>query len=315
MAQVLRAANLVRELETNDFRVLKGIELGMRRYDVVPLEQISFFARIDKDETQFRIDRLHKRGILQRNSEVGYVGYQLISESYDVLAFHSLVNKNILVGVGDPIARGKESDVFFGKTPNDQDVAVKIHRIGQNSFRSVRKLRSYVQNRHHTSWLYISRLSAEKEFEALTRLDSLKLGTPQAFGQNRHIVVMSLIEGQRLNTITELQNPKQMMDAILSQVEHIFMETQMIHCDLSEFNIIITPQDQIILIDWPQWESAFHPNVHTLLTRDLQNIEIFFHKHYDLTFNVDELVANLIENRKEPKKFPKPKFAPKTSDD
>ncbi len=78
-SQVLRAANLVRELEVNDFKALKGIELGMRRFEAVPIEQISFYARFDKDETQYRIDKLHKAGILQRFSDRGYTGYVLIS--------------------------------------------------------------------------------------------------------------------------------------------------------------------------------------------------------------------------------------------
>ena len=131
-SQVLRAANLVRELEVNDFKALKGIELGMRRFEAVPIEQISFYARLDKDETQYRIDKLHKAGILQRFSDRGYTGYVLISESYNVLALHTLVKQDILGFVGDPIARGKESDIFFARTPEERDVAIKIHRVGQN---------------------------------------------------------------------------------------------------------------------------------------------------------------------------------------
>ena len=85
----------------------------------------------DKDETQYRIDKLHKAGILQRFSDRGYTGYVLISESYDVLALHTLVKQDILGFVGDPIARGKESDIFFARTPEERDVAIKIHRVGQ----------------------------------------------------------------------------------------------------------------------------------------------------------------------------------------
>src|SRR6056297_1180696 len=135
MSQVFRATNLVRELEPEDFRVLQAIELGMRRYKYVPLEQVSFYARYNRDETQYRLDELHKLGILQRNSQLGYVGYQLISESYDVLALHTLAKKDVLKSVGKALARGKESDVFYALTPEDKEVALKIHRVGQTSFR------------------------------------------------------------------------------------------------------------------------------------------------------------------------------------
>ena len=113
MSQIFRAANFVRQIEPKEYQILKGIELGMRRFEYVPIDQIRFYARVDKSEAQYILDKLHKQGILQRNSQLGYVGYQLISESYDILALHDLVRKNIIQSVGDPIGRGKESDVFY----------------------------------------------------------------------------------------------------------------------------------------------------------------------------------------------------------
>ena len=130
MKQIFRAANYVRTLDNIDFRILKGIELGMRRFEFVPVEQIKFYARVPQDEAQFRLDNLHKNGLLQRNSLVGYIGYQLISESYDILALHTLVEKDIIISIGDPIGRGKESDVFYTKRPDNTQVCIKIHRIG-----------------------------------------------------------------------------------------------------------------------------------------------------------------------------------------
>ena len=287
MTQVFRAANLVRELPSEDIRVLKGIELGMRRYQFVPLEQVSFYARFPRDETQYRLDRLHKMGILQRSSELGYVGYQLISESYDVLALNALVQKDILAAVGDPIGRGKESDVYFGKLVTGEDVAIKIHRIGQNSFRKVRKLRSYIQKRRHISWLYVSRLSAESEYEALTKIQDLQIGTPRPIAQNRHMVVMSLINGEELHNLTQLESPTEILDEILRQVKLLF-ENGVIHCDLSEFNILLTPEEKILIIDFPQWEASDHPNAFSYLGRDLWNLLQFFKKNYNVVFDLDQ---------------------------
>jgi len=278
----------------------------MRRYEAVPLEQISFYARLDKDETQFRIDKLHRAGILQRYSDLGYTGYVLISESYDILALHALVSKDELIAIGDPIARGKESDVFFGKIPSGEEVAVKIHRVGQNSFRKVRQLRSYVENRHHTSWLYIDRLSAEKEFEALQKLDLIKIGTPRAIAQNRHVVVMELVKGTRLADLHSLEDPKAILDDILNKLEPMFCEAEIIHCDLSEFNILMTPDKQITIIDFPQWEPATHPNALSYLSRDLNNLNNFFAKQFDIVFDVDELIEKWISFvQQKHKKIPK----------
>ncbi|TFH31083.1 MAG: serine/threonine protein phosphatase [Promethearchaeota archaeon] len=293
MAQVFRAANLARELEYEDIRVLMGIELGMRRFQFVPMDQISFFARVNKSETEFRLNKLHKLGILQRNSQLGYVGYQLISESYDVLAFHTLVRQNVIVAVGDVLGRGKESDVYFAQLPTGEECALKIHRIGQTSFRKIRKLRNYIQGRRHISWLYVSRLSAESEFAALQNIDALNLHTPKPLGQNRHMVVMSLIDGIEISLIPHLEDPQVILYKILEQVEVLFLQGKIIHCDLGEFNILITESAEVRIIDWPQWESADHPNALSYLARDLTNINDYFQKNYHIGFDLDKMLDRL----------------------
>lgn len=294
MAQVFRAAELVRELEPQDVRVLTGIELGMRRFEFVPMDQISYYARLPKSETEYRLNKLHKSGILQRNSQLGYVGYQLISESYDVLALHTLTQQDVITAVGDLIGRGKESDVYIAKLPSGEECALKIHRIGQTSFRQIRKLRNYIKKRRHISWLYVSRLSAESEYEALKKLESLGINSPIPFGQNRHMVVMSLINGDLISTLPEFDDPKEILNKILQQIEIIYREGKIIHCDLGEFNILITKDNEVQIIDWPQWEGIDHPNARTYLERDLNNINVFFRKNYGVEFDQEEFLVNLL---------------------
>lgn len=266
----------------------------MRRFQFVPMDQISFYARLNKSETEFRLNKLHKIGILQRNSQVGYVGYQLISESYDVLALHTLVQKNIIISVGDVLGRGKESDVYFAQLPSGEECCIKIHRIGQTSFRKIRKLRNYIKERRHISWLYVSRLSAESEYDALQKLEPLGLHTPVPIGQNRHIVVMSLIDGTEISLIPDLEDPQAILYKILDQIELLFNQGQIIHCDLGEFNILLTENAEVRIIDWPQWESATHPNALSYLARDLTNINVYFQKNYHIEFDIDTVLDRIM---------------------
>lgn len=290
----------MREIESKDYRILKGIELGMRRFEYVPIDQIRFYARINKSEAQFRLDKLHKQGILQRNSQLGYIGYQLITESYDILALHGLVDKDIILSVGEPIGRGKESDVFYAKQLDGNQVALKIHRIGQTSFRQVRRLRNYVKNRRHISWLYISRLSAEREYEALKRIEPFNLNSPIPYGNNRHMVVMSLIDGVELQYQPEFQeSPRKILDEILRQVKIMFFDANLIHCDLCEYNILYNREGKIRIIDYPQWEPSDHPNALSYMARDLNNINNFFTKNYHESFNVDDLLDDLFGTDRE----------------
>ncbi len=300
MPQIFRAATYVRELEPEDLRILVGIELGMRRFEFVPVEQISFYSRINKSEAQYRLDKLHKTGILQRNSQLGYVGYQLITESYDVLALHALVEKDVIISVGSPIGRGKESDVFYAQLPDKTEVAVKIHRIGQTSFRQVRKLRNYIKNRKHISWLYVSRLSAEREYAALQKLEQFNIDTPKVYGQNRHMVIMEFILGMELSRAPQLQHPLDVLNEILNKVAIMFQDAKIIHGDLCEFNILIDEEERVRIIDFPQWEPADHPNAVSYLTRDVENIAIFFEKHYQVTFDTQDFLDKMLGRKIEP---------------
>jgi len=62
------------------------------------------------------------------------------------------------------IGVGKESDVYIVSDDNDLQMAMKLHRLGRTSFRNIKNLRDYHGKRRQTSWLYLSRLAAVKEF-------------------------------------------------------------------------------------------------------------------------------------------------------
>lgn len=45
-----------------------------------------------------------------------------------------------------------------------EQFAIKLHRLGRTSFRKLKEKRDYHCHRKNTSWIYLSRLSAMKEF-------------------------------------------------------------------------------------------------------------------------------------------------------
>ncbi|MDD1718777.1 MAG: serine/threonine protein phosphatase, partial [Methanoregulaceae archaeon] len=60
-----------------------------------------------------------------------------------------------------------------------------------------------------------------------------------------------------------------------------------IHVDLSEFNVMISGEE-CILIDWPQWVGTDHQNALDLLKRDIRNILTYFHRKYSLEYQLEE---------------------------
>jgi RIO-like serine/threonine protein kinase len=66
------------------------------------------------------------------------------------------------------------------------------------------------------------------------------------------------------------------------------LKAHVIHGDLSEYNIILKPDMHILIIDWPQYILAKHPNATELLTRDVQNVLQYFRRKRMLKVDLKE---------------------------
>lgn len=269
-------AEKIRTLHKYELRILLVIERLMRRYSWVPEEQIRAAAELSESETAFRISRLMEYGMVRFNT-VPYDGYALVFTGYDTLALHSLVKKGTISAIGSLIGEGKESVVYeaLGLCP----VAIKFHRVGQRSFSAARSKREYMPGEGHVPWIFASRLSAEREFAALTALQQT-VSVPLPVAMNRHAVVMSLIAGPNLNRCP-LDDPQNMLDTIIKNVRAAY-KAGVIHADLSEFNIMVQDGKPII-IDWPQWVEAGHPNAEQILLKDLTTILTFFKRKHHIS--------------------------------
>jgi RIO kinase 2 len=274
-----KAAEYLLELEKDDFRILQAIEVGMRTSEYVPIESVIDLSKLIPSQVINRIDELHYKDLIFR-WKGSFVGYQLTHHGYDVLAFRALAERDSIIAVGRELGKGKESDVFLAYDEEQKELVVKIHRVGRPSFQHTKKLRSYIGKRGHINWLYKSRLSAQREFDGLKIANKIKTKAPKAFDVNRHIIVMEYYEGIELVNVIELKNPLKIFNGIISEIRKLFVKGGIIHGDLSEYNIIITPKENFLLIDFPQFESAEHTNSDELLQRDIYNICKYFKRKF-----------------------------------
>jgi len=296
----LPAITIYPKLEKEDIRMLVAIELGMRRAESVPLEQIRFFSRMSLEKVQYHLDRVHKYNLVIRNSQK-LVTYVINSIAYDILAIHTLAEQGFIAKWGPKLGVGKEADVYRALTAKDEEVAVKFFRLGRTSFRNVKKTRKYIANRGHYSWLYVSRLSAESEFEALQKVYGLTPHTPKPYAQNRHAIVMSIIQGQLLLDFPELSDPIGTFSQIITDIKIFYQQAGVIHGDLGEFNILLDNDENFLIIDFPQWVPATHPNAEEYLMRDITNVCNFFKKKHRVDSDpqaiLDEILATQPPNK------------------
>ncbi|KAG4975078.1 hypothetical protein JHK87_031899 [Glycine soja] len=274
--------DVLRYLSKDDFRVLTAVELGMRNHEIVPTELIDRIARLKHGGTYKVLKNLLKHKLLHHDSSK-YDGFRLTYLGYDFLAIKTMVNKGVFVAVGRQIGVGKESDIFEVAREDGTVLAMKLHRLGRVSFRAVKSKRDYLRHRSSYNWLYLSRLAALKEFAFMKALETHGFPVPNAIENNRHCVVMSLVQGYPLVQVKQLQNPETVFEAILGQVVRL-AEHGLIHCDFNEFNIMIDDDEKITMIDFPQMVSVSHRNAQMYFDRDVECIFKFFRKRFNLSF-------------------------------
>jgi RIO kinase 2 len=282
------AAERIRTLNKYEKSILNSLERGMKRYEWVPLEQIKIATRLSESEVNYRLSRLIEWGMVRFNP-VPYDGYALVFGGYDTLALSSLTRNGTISALGSPIGEGKESVVYeaLGLGP----VAIKFHRVGQRSFSSARLNRDYMPEDGHCPWLIASRRSAEREYQALTALHP-KVSVPLPIGQNRHTVVMALINGPNLNHC-RLEEPEEVLDEILTYAGITYREG-IIHADLSEYNILME-EGRCVIIDWPQWVPTSHVNAQSILERDIDNILTYFKRKYNVEYDRGDAMRCVID--------------------
>jgi RIO kinase 2 len=172
------------------------------------------------------------------------------------LALHNLKTRGFIASLGDRIGTGKESDVYVAASSDGKQVVLKFHRLGRTSFRDVKKKRDYFMvnalsknkksgvhfRQQPNSWLFLSRISALKEFAFMKALHQVEYPTPVPIGHNRHIVVMGLVRGIPLYQIHANRVSPEQAESIFEQSTALASRLAahgLVHCDLNEFNLMV----------------------------------------------------------------------------
>ncbi|MCQ8894291.1 MAG: serine/threonine protein phosphatase [Methanolinea sp.] len=278
------SAETIRQLHPYEKRILQTLEHLMRTHSWVPLDLLRRSVGFSEAETRYRLGSLLEKGMV-RYDVVPYEGYCLTFLGYDTLALLSLSRKGTITALGPLVGEGKESVVYEALAIGR--VALKCHHVGQRSFQSVRSSRDYIGEKSHCPWIFASRTSAEREFEALTRL-SPRVRVPFPIGRNRNVVVMEYIDGRNLHRVT-VPDPGDVLADVLDQVARA-LAAGVIHADLSEFNVMLDAGG-VVLIDWPQWIPPDHPNADQILAHDVETIVRYFTRKYGIRADPREELA------------------------
>lgn len=319
-------ASFVRYLEADDLRVLTAVEVGSRNHEVVPTQLITNVSKLRQGGAHRVLSELCKHKLVARENAANnraYDGYRLTYGGYDYLALHTFSQRGSIAKVGRQIGTGKESDIYLceaGEMESNVDdnkdfiegsnevapakpgelVVLKIQRLGRTSFRTVRSNRDYAgrgRSAKSASWMYLSRLAAQKEWAFMKALYSLDFPVPRPIDQNRHCVVMGLIDGilldnahledlfdesedESISADLKIQRIAELYDTLISLIVRL-AEHGLIHGDFNEFNLLLERDTRrIVVIDFPQMTSTAHPNASDYFARDVNCIRDFMRRRF-----------------------------------
>ncbi len=207
-----------------------------------------------------------------------------VFDQQNLMRIYKLFTDGVLDRLDFPISTGKEGNVFRATTPDEKLVAVKIYRTTTSTFRDMAK---YVQGDPRFKGLTYRKRKlilawAYKEYLNLRLFVKAGVRVPKPIAHLDNIVVMEYIGDENAPASemrdTRLEDPEGVSDKILGYVKAAYQKGELVHADLSEFNILIHSSEPVI-IDVGQAVMLGHPLAEEWLERDVVNMARFFKKY------------------------------------
>jgi len=196
-------------------------------------------------------------------------------------AIYKLVQDGHIEAFGGPVSTGKEASVFEALGGEGVDVAVKIYRIQASDFR---RMREYLEGDPRFEGIGSDKSEVviawtRKEYANLMRAREAGVRVPEPIAVQRNVLVMEFlgVVGDRAKRLAEVhvENPQTAYEVVAEYARRLY-RAGLVHGDLSEYNVVVTPEGELCVIDLGQAVTVHHPNAEEFLRRDCRNVANFF---------------------------------------
>ena len=205
-----------------------------------------------------------------------------------LMDLYSLASKGVIDALGGSVCTGKEANIFRAMV-GENELALKIYRISTSNFNA---MQDYLQGDPRFSSVRGTKRAivaawTRKEFRNLSRAEEAGVSVPHPIAMKENILVMDLIvaDGQVAPTLKDTNLEQEEARAIYERIIHyislLYNRAQLVHADLSEFNILYN-QGVPVIIDMGQSVTLDHPMARKFLERDISNIVHYFQKKYSI---------------------------------
>jgi RIO kinase 1 len=216
------------------------------------------------------------------------------------LIVFDLLNDGILYEVNGVVSSGKEARVYWGKTKDGKDLAVKIYLTSSAEFK--KGMLKYIEGdprfkniKRDTRGLIA--VWAQKEFRNLEESCQANVRVPKPVIVKSNVLVMEFIgkDGNSAPSLKEVlpENPERIYKILVNSIKRLYQKAKLVHGDLSEYNILMW-KGRPIIIDMSQSVNIEHPMADFMLTRDLTNLNRFFSRLGVEVIPVEELHKQVV---------------------
>jgi len=251
----------------------------------------------DSPELDKRLDQFDKRleemGVRVKDANDLKVREDVFDE-VTLVSLYKLVHKKWISVIGGSISTGKEANIFYGERES-AGIAIKIYRIRTANFTT---MSSYIAGDRRFAKVKNSKKElifawTKKEFSNLARARDAGIAVPEPLVWFRNILIMSFIgKGEvpypQLRN-AEFEDPSAVYTAIVRDIGILYNKAELVHGDLSEFNILFG--DRHYFIDMGQSVIRDHPRALFFLMRDIRNINRFFRRRCEVIEDIDVFYA------------------------
>jgi len=198
------------------------------------------------------------------------------------MVIYRFLTEGVLHEVHGVVSAGKEARVYWGKSKEGTDLAVKIYLTSSAEFK--KGMTKYIEGdyrfkgvKHDTRSLIFA--WAQKEFRNLEQADKAGVNVPKPIAVKNNVLVMEFIgkDGVSAPSLKEQMpaNPEKTYHQMLTSLRKLYKKADLVHGDASEYNIMMWKRNAVIF-DMGQAVPTSHPLARFLLERDLVNLNKFF---------------------------------------
>ena len=217
-----------------------------------------------------------------------------------LMVIYQLLNSGVLYEVHGVVNAGKEARIYWGKNKEGKDLAVKIYLTASAEFK--KGMLKYIEGDYRFKGVKRDTRSliftwAQKEFRNLEQASRAKVRVPKPIAVKNNVVVMEFIGKDGVNAASLKEqapsDPAKVYEVLLTFVERLYRKAELVHGDLSEYNIMMW-KGKPVIFDVAQAVPTSHPMAEFFLRRDLANVNRFFSRLGVKVLSVDEAYRKVV---------------------